>query len=173
MTDALTGLVNRRGFDTRLKRAVARRKLDDIPVCLLIADVDHFKKFNDTYGHKTGDLVLRLVARLLADNVKGKDTAARYGGNEFAIILTGADEHAGSRVAEQIRASLDGKRLVDRGNGRSLTGITISIGAAELSASERLIDLIERADMALYRAKNSGRNKVCLSSDVTGSTTTS
>lgn len=172
-TDALTGLVNRRGFDARLKRVIARRKLDDAPVCLLLADVDRFKTFNDTYGHKTGDLVLRFVARLLADNVKGKDTAARYGGEEFAIILTGADEHAGSRVAEQIRASLDGKRLLDRGNSRSLTGITISIGVAALGATERSADLIERADMALYRAKNSGRNKVCRSSDMPGSTTSS
>lgn len=162
-TDSLTGLTNRRGFDARLRRAMARNKSDNTPVCLLIADIDRFKTFNDSYGHKTGDLVLRLVGRLLADNVKGRDTAARYGGEEFALILTGADEHAGSRVAEQIRAALDGKRLINRGSGQHLTGVTMSIGVAELRPNERAASLIERADAALYQAKNSGRNKVCIS----------
>lgn len=163
-TDSLTGLINRRGFDARLRRAMARQKSDHTSVCLLIADVDRFKTFNDTYGHKTGDLVLRLVGRLLADNVKGKDTAARFGGEEFALILTGADEQAGGKVAEQIRAALDGKRLINRGNGQHLAGLTISIGVAQLRHNERSASLIERADAALYQAKNSGRNKVCLSS---------
>lgn len=163
-TDTLTGLINRRGFEARLRRAMARNKLDSTPVCLLIADVDRFKMFNDTYGHKTGDLVLRLVGRLLADNVKGRDTAARFGGEEFALILTGADEQAGGKVAEQIRAALDGKRLINRGSGQHLTGVTMSIGVAELRPSERSASLIERADAALYQAKNSGRNKVCVSS---------
>ena len=165
-TDALTGLINRRGFDARLRRAMSRNKADDTPCCLLIADVDHFKTFNDTYGHKTGDLVLRLVGRLLAENVKGKDTACRYGGEEFALILTGADEYAGSRVAEQIRAALDGKRLINRGSGQHLTGVTISIGVAALRSNERQASLIERADAALYHAKNTGRNRVCVSSQI-------
>ena len=164
MTDALTGLVNRRGFDARLRRAMTRHKSENTAVCLLIADVDRFKSFNDTYGHKTGDLVLRLVGRLLSENVKGKDTAARYGGEEFALILVGADEHAGSRVAEQIRAALDGKRLINRGSGQHLTGVTVSIGVAELRPNERSGSWLERADAALYEAKNTGRNKVCVSS---------
>lgn len=167
-TDALTGLINRRGFDSRLRRAMSRNKADNTPCCLLIADVDRFKTFNDTYGHKTGDLVLRLVGRLLAENVKGKDTACRYGGEEFALILTGADEYAGSRVAEQIRAALDGKRLINRGNGQHLTGVTMSIGVAGLRPNERAASLIERADAALYHAKNTGRNKVCVSSRIAG-----
>ena len=165
-TDSLTGLINRRGFDARLRRAINRSRLENTPLCLLIADVDRFKTFNDTYGHKTGDLVLRLVGRLLADNVKGKDTAARFGGEEFALILTGADEHAGSRVAEQVRAALDGKRLINRGNGEHLTGVTMSIGVAELRPNERSSSLVNRADAALYVAKNTGRNKVCTSSQV-------
>lgn len=165
-TDVLTGLINRRGFDARLRRAMARNKSDNTPLCLLIADVDRFKMFNDTYGHKTGDLVLRLVGRLLAENVKGKDTAARFGGEEFALILTGADEHAGSRVAEQIRAALDGKRLINRGSGQHMTGVTMSIGVAALRPNERCASLIERADAALYQAKMTGRNKVCTSSRI-------
>ena len=165
-TDALTGLVNRRGFDARLRRAMGRNKADNTPFCLLIADVDRFKSFNDTYGHKTGDLVLRLVGRLLAENVKGKDTACRYGGEEFALILTGADEYAGSRVAEQVRAALDGKRLINRGNGKHVGGVTMSIGVAAIRPNERTASLIERADAALYHAKNTGRNRVCVSSAV-------
>ena len=165
-TDPLTGLVNRRGFDARLRRAMSRHKADNIPCCLLIADVDRFKNFNDTYGHKTGDLILRLVGRLLADNVKGKDTACRFGGEEFALILTGADEYAGSRVAEQIRAALDGRRLINRGSGQHLTGVTMSIGVAALRPNERAASLIERADAALYHAKNTGRNKVAVSSQI-------
>ena len=163
-TDALTNLHNRRGFEARLRRAMARNKVDETPICLILADVDRFKNFNDMYGHKTGDLVLRLVGRLLAENVKGKDTASRYGGEEFALILTGADEYAGGRVAEQIRAALDGKRLVNRGSGQHVHGVTISIGVAELRPNERAASLIERADAALYQAKNTGRNRVCLSS---------
>ncbi len=167
-TDALTGLINRRGFDSRLRRAMSRNKADNVSFCLLIADVDRFKNFNDTYGHKTGDLVLRLVGRLLAENVKGKDTACRYGGEEFALILTGADEYAGRCVAEQIRAALDGKRLINRGNGQHLSGVTMSIGVAGIRANERAASLIERADAALYHAKNTGRNRVCVSSQITG-----
>ena len=165
-TDVLTNLTNRRGFDTRLRRAMTRNRAENTPVSLLLIDVDRFKNFNDMYGHKTGDLVLRLVGRLLTENVKGKDTAARYGGEEFALILSGADEYAGGRVAEQIRIALDGKRLVNRTNGHHVQGVTISIGVAELQPDERLASLVERADAALFRAKNTGRNRVCLSSQV-------
>lgn len=164
VTDVLTNLVNRRGFETRLRRAVTRNKAENTPVCLLLVDVDRFKLFNDMYGHKTGDLVLRLVGRLLTENVKGKDTAARYAGEEFVLILSGADEYAGSRVAEQIRAALDGKRLVNRSSGDQVHGITISIGVAQLRSNERLASLVERADAALFQAKNTGRNRVCVSS---------
>ena len=163
-TDVLTGLVNRRGFDRRLRRAVSSFKTKDIKVALLIVDIDHFKMFNDTYGHKTGDLVLRFVGRLLAENVKGKDTAARYGGEEFGLILSGADEFSGGRVAEQIRSALNAKRLVNRSNLNQDHGVTISIGVAELQPNETVAALIERADAALYRAKLAGRDRVCLSS---------
>lgn len=158
-TDALTGLINRRGFDDRLRRSMARARTDKQPICLLIADVDRFKTFNDTYGHRSGDLVLRLVARLLDENVKGKDIAARFGGEEFAIILIGTDEYAGGRVAERIRAALDGKHLMNRGNGQHLRGVTISIGVAELRTDERAASWIERADAALYQAKNTGETR--------------
>ena len=159
--DDLTGLVNRRAFDARLRRAVSRAKTDAVPLALLLLDVDHFKHVNDTYGHKVGDLVLRLVGRLLADNVKGRDTAARYGGEEFAVILAGADLRAGAIVGEQMRAALDGKRLVNKGSGQHLRGVTVSVGVAQLRPGEAASALVERADAALYRAKNHGRNQVC------------
>ena len=159
--DDLTGLVNRRAFDARLRRAVSRAKLDAVPLALLLLDVDHFKLVNDTYGHKVGDLVLRLVGRLLSDNVKGRDTAARYGGEEFAVILAGADLRAGAIVGEQMRAALDGKRLVNKGSGRHLQGVTVSVGVAQLRPGEAASAFVERADAALYRAKRDGRNRVC------------
>jgi len=164
-TDALTGLVNRRAFDLRLRKAISRAKADATPLALLMLDVDHFKRFNDSYGHKAGDLVLRLVGRLLADNVKGRDTAARYGGEEFAIILSGADLRSGVTVAEQMRAALDGQRLIQpralAAASQPMVGITASIGVAQLGPGEAAADLIGRADAALYVAKRSGRNRVC------------
>lgn len=159
--DALTGLVNRRAFDARLRRAVSRAKTEEAPLALLLLDVDHFKHVNDTYGHKVGDLVLRLVGRLLSDNVKGRDTAARYGGEEFAVILAGADLRAGAIVGEQMRAALDGKRLVNKGSGQHLRGVTVSVGVAQLRPGEAASAFVERADAALYQAKRDGRNRVC------------
>ena len=130
----------------------------------MLIDADHFKHVNDTYGHKVGDLVLRLIGRVLASNVKGRDTAARYGGEEFAVLLTGADLHAGAIVAEQMRAALDGRRLVNKGSGQQVQGVTVSVGIAQFRPGETSATLVERADAALYRAKRGGRNRVCADS---------
>lgn len=163
--DDLTGLVNRRAFDLRLRRAVSRGKTDAAPMALLLLDVDHFKRVNDTYGHKVGDLVLRLVGRLLAENVKGRDTAARYGGEEFAVLLAGADLRAGAIVGEQMRAALEGKHLANRGSGQHPHNVTVSVGVAQFRPGEGAAALVERADAALYRAKRGGRNRVCTEGD--------
>lgn len=160
-TDSLTGLCNRRAFDARLRRAMVRAKADREPMSLVLLDVDHFKRFNDTYGHRAGDLVLRLVARMIADNVKGRDTAARYGGEEFAIILTGAELKAGAIVAGQMRALLDGKRLITKGVKQDYGSVTVSAGVAQFRHSDSVASLVERADVALYEAKSLGRNQVC------------
>ena len=160
-TDSLTGLCNRRAFDSRLRQAVMRAKSDHQPVSLVLLDIDHFKQFNDTHGHRTGDLVLRLVARMIADNVKGRDTAARYGGEEFAVILTGAELTAAAIVARQICASLDGKRLIVKRAKQNIGSVTISAGVAQLRAEDSIAVLTERADAALYEAKRLGRNQVC------------
>ena len=163
-TDALTGLCNRRAFDARLKRIMsqARSEPDGEPVSLLLLDVDHFKRFNDTYGHRVGDLVLRLVARLLSENVKGRDTVARHGGEEFAILLTGATAAAAVSVAQQLCTALASKSLVVKDKAHGSGAVTVSIGVAQVQPGETASALLERADHALYQAKRDGRNRVSL-----------
>ncbi len=163
-TDSLTGLCNRKGFDHRLRRAVARARSDGQALCLALLDIDHFKRINDTYGHPTGDLVLRLVGRVIADNVKGRDTAARYGGEEFALLLSGTDLRPAAIVAGQIRTVLDGKRLTVKGMQQDGGRVTISAGVSQLRAGDNAASLVERADAALYEAKRLGRNRVCIES---------
>lgn len=160
LTDKLTGLPNRRAFDESLRHAQDDAVDAKKPMCLLIGDIDKFKAFNDTYGHQTGDQVLKLVAHCLSQTVKGKDTAARYGGEEFAVILPGTQLSQAMVVAEQIRMMVESKKVVKRSTGESLGTITLSLGAAELKPGEDLTQLIERADTCLYAAKNAGRNRV-------------
>ncbi len=159
--DALTGLANRRMFDRAMSQAAADGLRDGTDVALLLLDIDHFKTFNDTYGHPVGDNVLRLLARVLTDHIKGRDTAARYGGEEFAIILVGASLKAAITVGDQIREILERRPLVNRATGQKLGVVTCSVGAAVLRRAERLGDLIARTDEALYTAKRTGRNRVC------------
>ena len=127
----------------------------------MMLDIDHFKKFNDTFGHPAGDQVLRLVGRTLVSNVKGQDMAARYGGEEFSIILPATPLSAGMRVAEILRHSIESKEITNKATGQKLGRITLSIGVAEYHPEESIASFIERADTALYEAKKTGRNKVC------------
>jgi diguanylate cyclase len=160
LTDGLTGIPNRKFFETRLREA-ARDAIDnDEPLSLLITDIDHFKRFNDTYGHQVGDQVLRLVARTLSDSVKGRDTPARYGGEEFAIILPQTRLKDARVVAEQIRNNLTRRKIVGKDSRDEYGTVTLSFGAGQYRPGERLSDLIERADAALYLAKRTGRNRV-------------
>ena len=158
-TDGLTGLCNRRMFELRLREEAGAARDQDAPLALVMADIDHFKRFNDAYGHRTGDEVLRIVARVLRDCIKGQDTAARYGGEEFAAILPATDLDGGVTVAEQIRSRLGTKRLINRSTGEGFGTVTISLGVAQYRPGEPLEVLIERADDALYRAKRDGRNR--------------
>ncbi|MBL9097172.1 MAG: GGDEF domain-containing protein [Alphaproteobacteria bacterium] len=160
LSDALTGLANRRCFDDRVREATVAARREGKPLSLLIGDVDHFKKFNDTYGHATGDQVLRLVAQCFKQNVKGRDTAARFGGEEFCVILPETALADAAKLAEQIRASVESKKIVKRSTGETLGSITLSLGAAQLVAGEEIADLINRADACLYAAKRAGRNRV-------------
>jgi diguanylate cyclase len=159
-TDPLTNLANRKFFDTALGKAIAEAKQNNQPLSLLMTDIDHFKSFNDKYGHLTGDQVLRLVALSVKQNVKGQDTVARYGGEEFMVALPNTALQSALTVADHIRRAIMTKELVKRSTGERLGRVTISIGIAVLRANDTAQTLIERADKSLYAAKRSGRNRV-------------
>jgi diguanylate cyclase len=165
LTDPLTTLSNRKCFDQALAKAMAEAKEKNQPLSLLMTDIDHFKKFNDTYGHLTGDQVLRLVAISVKQNVKGQDVAARYGGEEFVVALPNTALQSAITVADHIRRAVMTKELVKRSTGERLGRLTISIGAAVLRPSDTAQTLIERADNCLYAAKRSGRNRVICEAD--------
>jgi diguanylate cyclase len=165
MTDPLTNIANRKAFDEAIRTAMEAVNTEGETVTLLLCDIDHFKAFNDNWGHQTGDQVLRLVAQCLSDNVKGRDTAARYGGEEFAVLLRGTGLEAATRVANQIRANVETKKLVKKSTGDILGSITISIGVAQLAPGESAETAVRRADACLYGAKHSGRNLVVNQSD--------
>ncbi len=158
-TDALTGLANRMKFDRAMRDAFSLFNKDDNALSLLLVDIDHFKKFNDTYGHQTGDQILRLVSNMLKSGLKGRDLPARYGGEEFGIILPGTSSKDAFTVAEQIRKAIAAKELIKRSTGENLGNLTVSIGIAEALPGDTPSSLIERSDKALYKAKEAGRNR--------------
>ncbi len=165
MTDSLTGLYNRKAFDERLALATADSLEGGGTLCLLLVDIDHFKRFNDTWGHQVGDQVLRLVGESLRMNVKGKDTAARYGGEELAIILPGTAIEDAVTLAEQIRKAIGSMNIVKKKSREAIGPVTVSIGAARLRPGETPDELVARADHALYAAKEAGRNRVTRAAD--------
>jgi len=165
LTDPLTSLANRKYFDSALEKNIAQSVATGEPVALLLIDIDHFKAFNDTFGHLTGDQVLRLVAIALKQNVKGQDIAARYGGEEFAIILPGTTLRSALTVADHVRRAVMTKELMKRSTGEHLGRVTVSIGVAVLQKDEAAQSLIERADNCLYAAKRAGRNRVICETD--------
>ncbi len=160
--DALTEVGNRKYFEKELTYSMGEARDNGWSMTLLMIDIDHFKKFNDNYGHLIGDQVLRLVARTLVENLKGRDIIARYGGEEFVIILSQTKVTDAEKVANQLRASLATKSIKRRSTNETLGTVTISIGAAELCVGEDRDDFVMRADNALYKAKQTGRNKVML-----------
>ena len=165
LTDPLTGIPNRKAFDNELQKSIDRAAKHDEPVCLVMCDIDHFKVFNDTWGHQTGDQVLRLVANCISENVKGRDTAARYGGEEFAIILPQTLLGDAVNLADQFRTKVESKKLVKKSTGDILGAITISLGVAVYAPGETGIELTARADSCLYAAKRTGRNRVVSEDD--------
>ncbi len=160
LTDPLTGIANRKCFDLRIAEGVADAKENGQTTSLMMLDIDHFKKFNDTYGHQLGDEVLKLVARTFVESIKGQDTAARYGGEEFAIILPRTTLKNAVIVAEQIRKTMADKVIVNRRSGDKLGAVTLSIGVASSTGDELPSAILQRADEALYVAKRKGRNMV-------------
>lgn len=168
MTDPLTGVKNRKTFDQEIERCVLAARKEGEPLALLMADVDHFKRFNDQWGHQTGDHVLRLVAEVMKANIKGQDTLARYGGEEFSIILPGTSLENAKMLADRMRRAIESRRLKKRRTEEDLGLVTISIGAAQWRPNELSESLIERADSCLYMAKAAGRNRVVGDDDIDG-----
>jgi diguanylate cyclase len=168
LTDGLTGVANRKYFDTMLREMAKQAMETGEPMALLMLDVDHFKRFNDSYGHQMGDQVLKLVARTLTHCVKGRDVVARYGGEEFSVILPATQLLNAVTVAEQIRKTVANKKIVKRSTGEDLGRITLSIGVASFEYGERLGELVARGDEALYMAKRTGRNKVVTQDEIGG-----
>jgi diguanylate cyclase len=160
MKDPLTGVANRARFDRSIQQHLAETKATDEPLTLLLADIDHFKGFNDSWGHQTGDQVLRLVAEVMNSNIRGADTLARYGGEEFAVLLPGASLKNAAMLAERIRSAVECRRLKKRRTDEDLGTITMSIGVAAARRADTVESFIERADECLYAAKNNGRNLV-------------
>src|SRR6195952_3927788 len=165
LTDPLTQLANRKFFDTTIAQAIEDARANNEPLSLLMTDIDHFKNFNDSFGHLTGDQVLRLVAMSVKQNVKGQDTAARYGGEEFAIVLPNTVLRSAITVADHIRRAVMTKELMKRSTGEHLGRVTISIGVATLHKGDTAQTLIARADTCLYAAKRHGRNRVLCETD--------
>lgn len=156
-TDPQTGLWNRQGFEDRYNDSRDGRRRSDWPVSVLFIDVDHFKVVNDTHGHPAGDLVIGGVAHLLAQGFRERDTVARMGGDEFAVLLTGATLGDATEVAERTRSDVELLR-VPAGQG-DWNG-TVSIGVIEIERGEEMSSALERVDRALYAAKEAGRNRV-------------
>ena len=165
LTDPLTGLGNRKYFDRSLDTAVANALSTGEPLSLLMFDIDHFKAFNDSYGHLTGDQVLRLVGMSLKQSIKGQDITARYGGEEFAVVLPNTALRQALTVADHIRRAVMSKELKKKSTGEILGRVTISVGVSMLKAGDDTDSLIERADACLYAAKRAGRNRVVCEAD--------
>ena len=160
LTDPLTGLGNRKYFDRSIDLAVENALANGEPLSLLMFDIDHFKSFNDSYGHLTGDQVLRLVGMSLKQTIKGQDITARYGGEEFAVVLPNTALRQALTVADHIRRAVMAKELKKKSTGEILGRVTISVGVSMLKPGDDTDSLIERADACLYAAKRNGRNRV-------------
>ena len=162
-TDALTGLSNRRAFDQRLAQLAREAISGGQPLALILIDIDHFKSVNDRFGHPVGDALLRRTAGTLNAILQPHGRAARFGGEEFAVLLPGMPCEEAKALAEKIRQAVAHQSFALRTTGTRLGDVTVSLGLAMLRPDEEAADLVERADAALYRAKQEGRNRCCVS----------
>ena len=163
MIDQLTEIPNRRNFDNRLQLEWGRSIRENISISLLLIDVDHFKNYNDSYGHQQGDNALCMVAQTLTHTLKrASDFAARWGGEEFVVLLPNSDSSGGMKMGEEIRLNIEAADVIC--NNGYITNLTVSIGvnAHNPTTACSIDDFILKADRALYTAKNTGRNRVCL-----------
>ena len=162
IVDRKTELYNHSFFMKRLEEELARQRRYKSQTTLLMLDVDHFKKFNDTWGHLAGDLVLKAVAVAIRDAIRLEDVASRFGGEEFAVLLIQCDPDKGFEIGERVRRAVEEKKVSYGGNELS---VTVSLGVAHTATDKRVPDsatLIDQADKALYQAKRAGRNQTCV-----------
>ncbi|AFB25952.1 MULTISPECIES: PleD family two-component system response regulator [spotted fever group] len=157
--DGLTGLFNRRYFDIHLKQIIEKTNKESIKLCLLMCDIDNFKHVNDTYGHQAGDKVLTIVSRILKNTLRVTDLIARFGGEEFTILLTDIDISKAIETAERVRVKIEYMNFHIEDQIEPLK-TTISIGVTKYKKEESIESFIERADKAMYEAKTTGKNKV-------------
>jgi diguanylate cyclase len=160
MTDALTNLANRKAFDEHLEAACARADAEDGALTLAVLDIDHFKRFNDTWGHQTGDQVLRYVASVMGRVAKDPRIAARYGGEEFAMIFPNESLGQVENALEAVRKEIGSRSLRRRSTDDELGAVTLSAGFARRRPGETASALLDRADAALYASNHAGRNRV-------------
>jgi diguanylate cyclase len=159
-TDPMTGIANRVGFKESLEELRSQQDAESsVEHSLLIADIDKFKNVNDTYGHVFGDKIIKVVAKALDNLTKGKDIVARFGGEEFIVVLPETGIKGGLAVSESIRKNIESGRIYNPKTKQEIERITISIGVTEFDINEPIEGVIERADAALYRAKEGGRNR--------------
>jgi len=161
--DALTGLNNRRQFEVRLGEEFAIANRQNTPLCAIMIDIDFFKKFNDTYGHATGDNVLRTTANVIKEQLREYDIPSRYGGEEFCILLPQTNIDEAKIVAERLRAAVENQKIEiksEKNKQIKNISVTISVGLAQLDIKDMADDLYMKADRALYKAKENGRNRV-------------
>ncbi|WP_158815852.1 GGDEF domain-containing protein [Methylocapsa sp. S129] len=162
MRDSLTSLSNRRAFDSNLTKEIAQARAQGTEMCLMMGDLDHFKKVNDNYGHPFGDRVLKYFAELLLKHIKDGDIAARLGGEEFAVILPQTTLESATRLTDQIRGRLEAQQWMNAQSGQLFSKITASFGIVRLSEKDDSETLVKRADTMLYEAKRTGRNRIII-----------
>jgi diguanylate cyclase len=162
LTDALTGVANRKLFDETLRLRREEADAEKTDLSLILCDIDHFKSFNDTWGHQTGDQVIRFVASALTKFALPDHLVARYGGEEFAMIMPRTPLKEAARLADQIRMAIEAKRLVRRSTNETIGAVTVSFGAALYAPGETPSQLVARADECLYMSKRNGRNRVTM-----------
>lgn len=162
LVDPLTGVLNRRGFDSKMSELLEQALLDHVPLSLAVLDIDNFKQVNDSYGHLFGDQVIKGLAQILKANIKGKDAVARLGGEEFGLLLPETSIEGAGALCEKICRLMESSKIRRASKNEEIGGITVSIGVATLKVDEDPSGFYDRADQAMYASKGNGRNQVTL-----------